>query len=548
MLTAHNLSKAYGLSPILEKITFSINAGERVGLIGPNGSGKSTLMRLLTGQERPDRGSITLNPPNLRIGYLAQGFLPDENQTLGELLHQTVGDPDELEAELGELALALAEQPNHEGIQLKYDAVLEKLNRADYGRIQPLLATFQLDHLSDDLLVRSLSGGQKTRLALVLILLDEPQLLLLDEPTNHLDIGMLEWLEAWLRGFTGGVLIVSHDRAFLDQTANRILDLNPHSHTIRDYPGNYTDYLRQYLVEQEKHLSTWNDQQYEIRRMKQDIARIKTQAESKERRIKSVRLGGIKGGKDHYLRLAKKVAKKAKSREKKLDRYLESDERVEKPLRSWQMKLDLDAAPYLGKDVLFLEDLAVGYPCHTPLLTQIHLQAQAGERIILTGDNGSGKTTLLRTIAGQLTPMAGHVRLGQSVQLGYMSQEQELLAPDDTPLSTIQAVAPLNETDARSFLHYFLFTGDDSLRPNGQLSYGERARLALARLVASGCNFLLLDEPTNHLDIPSRTMFEEALSQFEGTILAVVHDRYFIEQFATKLWLVDDGRLELIYV
>ncbi|WP_420644343.1 ribosomal protection-like ABC-F family protein [Candidatus Leptofilum sp.] len=540
MLTAHNLSKAYGLSPILENITFSISAGERVGLIGPNGCGKSTLMRLLIGQERPDSGSITLNPPNLRIGYLAQGFLPDENQTLGELLHQTVGNPDELEAELGELALALAERPNQEQIQLAYDGVLDKLNRADYGRIQPLLATFQLDYLDPDLPVRSLSGGQKTRLALVLILLDEPQLLLLDEPTNHLDIGMLEWLEAWLRGFNGGVLIVSHDRAFLDQTTTRILDLNPYSHTIREYPGNYTDYLRQYLVEQEKHLSAWKDQLYEIRRMKQDIQRTFEQARSVERST-TPRQPNVR-------RLAKKVAQKAKSREKKLDRYLESDERVEKPLRSWQMKLDLDEAPHLGKDVLFLEDLAIGYPGHVPLLTQINLQAQAGERIILTGVNGSGKTTLLRTIAGQLEPQAGRVRLGYSVQLGYMAQEQELLDPDDTPLSTIQTVAPLNETDTRSFLHYFLFTGDDSLRPNGQLSYGERARLALARLVASGCNFLLLDEPTNHLDIPSRTMFEEALSQFEGTILAVVHDRYFIEQFATKLWLVNDGQLELIYV
>ena len=254
MLTAHNLSKAYGLSPILENITFSINSGERVGLIGPNGSGKSTLMRLLTGEESPDSGHITHSPPNLRLGYLAQGFLPDEAQTLGDLLHQTVGDPDALEGELGQLALALAQNPEQEDVQLAYDATLDKLNRADYGRIHPLLATFQLDHLDLTLPVRSLSGGQKTRLALVLILLDEPQLLLLDEPTNHLDIGMLEWLEAWLGNFNGGVLIVSHDRAFLDQTTTRILDLNPHSHTLREYAGNYSSYLQQYLTEQEKHL------------------------------------------------------------------------------------------------------------------------------------------------------------------------------------------------------------------------------------------------------------------------------------------------------
>lgn len=540
MLTAHNLSKAYGLSPILENITFSINAGERVGLIGPNGCGKSTLMRLLIGQERPDRGSLTLNPPNLRLGYLAQGLLPSENQTLGELLHQTVGDPAALEAELGKLALALAKKPEQENLQLAYDATLDKLNRADYGRIQPLLAAFQLDHLDLDLPMRSLSGGQKTRLALVLILLDEPQLLLLDEPTNHLDIGMLEWLEAWLVNFSGGVLIVSHDRTFLDQTVTRILDLNPHTHTIREYPGNYTDYLQQYLTEQEKQMATWKDQVYEIRRMKQDIQRTFEQARSVERST-TPRQPNVR-------RLAKKVAQKAKSRQKKLDRYLESDERVEKPLRSWQMKLNLDEAPHLGKDVLFLEELSIGYPDHAVLLAQINQQAQAGERIILTGVNGSGKTTLLRTIAGQVKPRAGRVRLGQSVQLGYMAQEQELLDPNQTPLATIQAVAPLNETDARSFLHYFLFTGDDALRPNGQLSYGERARLALARLVASGCNFLLLDEPTNHLDIPSRTMFEEALSQFEGTILAVVHDRYFIERFATKIWLIENQELELIYV
>jgi ATP-binding cassette, subfamily F, member 3 len=548
MLTVHTLSKAYGLNPLLQNITFSVNAGDRVGLIGPNGCGKSTLLRLIIGEERPDGGVITFTPSGLRVGYLAQGFLPDENQTLGDLLHQTVGDPDELEAELGQLALALAEQPDLESLHAAYDATLQKLNRSDYSRVQPLLATFQLDHLDPEQLLHTLSGGQKTRLALVCLLLDDPQLLLLDEPTNHLDIGMLEWLEEWLNDFPGGVLIVSHDRAFLDETVSRILDLDPHTLTIREYAGNYGDYLHQYQQEREKQWSAWKDQEYEVRRMKQDIARAKVQAATTERLVKSVRLGGIKAGKDHYLRLAKKVAKKAKSREKKLDRYVDSDERVEKPLRSWQMKLNLDEAPHLGKDVLFLEELSIGYPGHPPLLQGISQQAQAGERIILTGANGLGKTTLLRTIAGQIAPLAGQARLGHSVRLGYMAQEQELLDPDLTPLVTIQQLVPLNETDVRSFLHHFLFSGDDPLRPNGLLSYGERARLSLACLVATGCNFLLLDEPINHLDIPSRTMFEQALAQFEGTILAVVHDRYFIEQFATKLWLVEDGELAVVYV
>jgi len=235
--------------------------------------------------------------------------------------------------------------------------------------------------------------------------------------------------------------------------------------------------------------------------------------------------------------------KRAKSREKKLERYESSDERVDKPARSWQMKLDFDETTHLGRDVLTLENLAVGYAGFAPLLSDLNQLVQAGQRVVLTGPNGAGKSTLLRTIAGEIRPLSGQLRLGSSVKLGYMSQEQEGLTPGLTALETIQHAAPLNETDARSFLHYFLFSGDDPLRPIEQLSFGERARLALARLVAEGCNFLLLDEPINHLDIPSRTRFEQALGQFEGTILAVVHDRYFIERFAEVVWVVDNGRL-----
>jgi ATPase subunit of ABC transporter with duplicated ATPase domains len=324
----------------------------------------------------------------------------------------------------------------------------------------------------------------------------------------------------------------------------RILDLDPQTQTIREYAGNYSDYLKQYLSEREKQWADYKDQIYEVRKMKQDIARAKAQAADTERRVKSVGVGGIKEGKDHYLRLAKKVARKGKSREKKLDRYLESDERVEKPKHSWRMKLDFDDAAHLGRDVLTIENLTIGYSSDAPLLRDLNLQVQSGQRVVLTGANGTGKSTLLRTIVGQLSPLAGQYRLGGSVNLGYMAQEQELLDPVSTALETIRQAAPLNQTEARSFLHYFLFSGDDPLRPISQLSYGERSRLSLALLVAQGCNFLLLDEPINHLDIPSRTQFEQALTQFEGTVLAVVHDRYFIERLATDLWRVSGLGIE----
>ena len=535
MLAVHQLAKAYGLTPILKNITFSVNSGERVGLIGPNGSGKTTLLRILTGQEQADSGHLSLTPGSLRVGYLAQGFEPDPALTIAQVLQEATSDPDALEAELTHIAQALANNPDQADLQDAYDDILARLSSSDAGQVQALLASFDLDRLDENQLVGTLSGGQKTRLSLALVLLGEPQLLLLDEPTNHLDIDMLEWLENWLASFSGGALIVSHDRAFLDRTVNRILDLDPNTLSLREYSGNYTDYLEQYLNEQEKQWSAYKDQVYEIRRMKQDIARQRESAMAIHRAT-TARQPGARV-------YAKKAMKRAKSREKKMERYIGSDERVEKPAQSWHMKLNFDDSGHIGQDVLTLTDLTVGYAPDRPLLQNLNEHIQAGSRVVLTGANGSGKSTLLRTIAGQLPPLGGQARLGGSVKLGYMSQEQELLDPGKTALETIQLAAPLNETDARSFLHFFLFTGDEPLRPIAQLSFGERARLALAKLVAEGCNFLLLDEPINHLDIPSRTMFEQALTQFEGTILAVVHDRYFIERFASEVWLVEGGGL-----
>ncbi len=534
MLSIHNLSKNFGIQPILQNINFNISTGARIGLIGPNGSGKTTLMRILAGLEQPDSGDVSSTRNNLRVGYLAQGmeFTPD--QTLRAALGLESTTQTDPAAEVESLAVALSQNPNDAALQLRYDQALARLSTLN---VQPvsILAPLGLVHLDLDSPVTHLSGGQKTRLMLARVLLEEPHLLLLDEPTNHLDIEMLEWLEDWLNHFQGAVLVVSHDRVFLDNTVSSILELDSTSHTIKAYTGNYTDYLDAKQREQAKQWDTYHDQEIEIRRMKDDINRTKQQSLHVEMTTTS--------GQPGVRRIAKKVAIKAKSREKKLNRYLKSDERVDKPLQGWQMKLDLGAPDHQSKDVLVTDSLSIGYTPENPLLENLNLFIRAGQRIVLTGPNGAGKTSFIRTVVGMLPPLSGSFRLGGATKLGYMAQEQELLDPNFSALQTIQAVAPFNETEARNFLHFFLFKGDIALRPSHELSFGERARLQLGTLVAQGCTFLILDEPINHLDIPSRERFEEALENFKGTILAVVHDRSFIERFATHMWVAKDGKI-----
>src|SRR5205809_274883 len=359
MLTIHDLAKTYGGETILAGVSFDLSANERAGLIGLNGAGKSTLLRIIAGVEGADAGHIQFAPSDLRAAYPPQGLSVAPNETLSCFLGSGRGDLLALMAELERLAEALTTAPARTDLQSQYDSTLSRLGAATEApaRQMEILAALGLGAFSPDTPVRFLSGGQKTRLALASVLLDEPQLLLLDEPTNHLDIAMLEWLEGWLNAFRGAALIVSHDRTFLDHTVTRILELDAQSHGIRAHAGNYTDYLEQKVAERERQWQEWRDQEAEVRRLRQDIAATKEQARWVEVTT-TPRQPNVR-------RYAKKVAKKALSREKKLDRFLESDERVEKPKDSWQMRLDFGAAPASGQDVLVTEALAVGYaPAH----------------------------------------------------------------------------------------------------------------------------------------------------------------------------------------
>jgi ATP-binding cassette subfamily F protein 3 len=475
--------------------------------------------------------------PGAVLGYLAQSFDERLGATVGAAVAAAQAELQAAAGALERAAAALAGGGDLAAAMAGYDAALASFEALGgyerEHRAAAVLAGLGLGGLPAETPVGALSGGQKTRLGLATLLLREPSLLLLDEPTNHLDVAALEWLEGFVQGYPQAALIVSHDRAFLDRTVTRTLYLDPERHTIRSYAGGYSDFAAARDQEQAQQAAAYKDQQAYIAQVRADIAELKGQAL------------GIENGStpkdspdDKYFLSqkggSKKVARKAKSRERKLERYLESDERVERPRQSWGLKLDFGEPPPGGRAVLSVEGLRFAYPGGGELFGGLDLEAWHGERIALVGPNGAGKSTLLRIVAGQLAPQAGLVRLGANIRPGLLAQEHERLDLQKSPLDHVLAARPMSQTEARNFLHFFLFGGDSVFRPAGACSLGERSRLQLAVLVLAGCNLLLLDEPLNHLDILARAHFEQALAAFSGTVLVVSHDRAFVRSFAER--------------
>ena len=512
ILSANSISKIYGTDVIIDKASFHVNAGDKVGIVGRNGAGKTTLLNMLTGELGIDEGEFFVSQ-STRIGYLKQrdNFLREN--TVMESMDNIFSHLHKLEEEIHLTADKVAANPSDRSLQERLDSLQQQY--ADGGgytyksEITGILSSMAFGPEFYNKKISSLSGGERTRLALAALLLEKPDLLLLDEPTNHLDIGTLKWLEQYLSAYKGTVMIVSHDRYFLDRTVNRIFEVE--NHKVYCYEGNYTAFAAKKSQRRETELRAYNNQQREIARQEEMIRRMK----------------------QHN---TEKLVKRAQSREKRLEHI----ERLERPEgEAGRMKIHFKQNFQSGNDVISAEGLAkeFGRGGEKKLLFEnVSLDIKRGERICIVGSNGVGKTTLLRMIMGELTPTEGRLKLGHNVAFGYYDQGQLLLDEKNTVLEELKESYRLyTDTEMRSILGRFLFRGDDVFLPVGSLSGGEKARLSLLKLMLSGANTLILDEPTNHLDIDSKEVFEAALLEFPGTAVIVSHDRYFLQKIPTRI-------------
>ena len=519
ILALQDVRKSFGTHEVLKSVSFTLQEGERMGLVGVNGSGKSTMMKIIAGLETADSGSVNMQK-GLRIGYLAQqGELTGEKTVLETL--ESVFEPQRrMEAEMRALEQEMAVSGSDpEALRIlggKYDALTREFERSNgYGwrsSVQGVLAGLKLREFQD-MKTGLLSGGERTRLCLGRMLLTEPDLLLLDEPTNHLDLKSIAWLEDYLAAFRGAVLVISHDRYFLDRVCGRMAELLLGN--VETYDGNYTEYLEKRTAVYEVRMKAWELQQKEIARQEDIIAMYK-----RFNREKSIRA--------------------AESRQKRLDKV----ERLERPQEEGTVRFRFETRRRTGDDVLITEGLTKGYG-ERILFKDLKMHVRAGDRIALIGDNGTGKSTLLKCLIGTEKPDGGVIRWGTGVDLGYYDQHQAELHENKSVLDEVWDRFPrMEQYEVRGALGLFLFTGDEVFAPISTLSGGEKGRVALTELMLRKDNVLLLDEPTNHLDMDSREVLENALSDFPGTIISVSHDRYFINRFAEKVWVLDGNEIK----
>jgi len=510
ILSCQNICKAFGSEEILKNVSFHIEEREKAALIGVNGAGKSTLLRIITGSLAPDSGNVTI-AHGKTIGYLAQYQDLESDETIYQEVRKAKQDILEMEQSLRDMEqqMKAVRGDASESLMNRYTELMHtfelKNGYAAESEITGVLKGLGFTEKDFERKLASLSGGQKTRVVLGKLLLTRPDILLLDEPTNHLDLSSIEWLETFLINYPGAVLIVSHDRYFLNRIVTRVVEIE--NGRSMSFEGNYNQYSQKKSIVRKAQYNAWAKQQNEIKHQEAVITKLK-----------------------QFNR--EKFIKRAESREKMLEKM----DVLEKPQEvSADMRIELTPRVESGKDVLTVSGLSKSFP-GLALFQNQSFKIRKGERVAIIGDNGTGKSTILKMINGLEKPDAGEITLGSRVHIGYYDQEQQLLDPEKTIFEQISDDYPsLTETEIRNVLAAFLFTGDEVYKKISTISGGERGRVSLARLMLSEANFLILDEPTNHLDIISKEILEDALNEYTGTVLYVSHDRYFINQTATRI-------------
>lgn len=509
-LKISGLSKSFGIKTVFENVSFDVRSGERIGLVGANGAGKTTLLKCIIGTEEYDKGSVKASDGAI-IGYLRQDF-NYTSHTIREEMEEAWKDVLFYKDKIERLTRELETNKSDENLVREYGRAEERfefLGGYEYeSTTRKILTGLGFSDEDWDRDIRFFSGGQKVRINLAAAFVRHPDFLLLDEPTNHLDMNMLEWLEDYLRSYKRGILMISHDRYFLDAAATGILDLE--NHHIRSFRGGYTRYMETKENQDRAYQKAYDKQQEHIKETEEYIRRYKA---------------GIK-------------AKQARGRQSQLDRLV----RLEKPVHQASLRFHFDPPQECADKVLDVLRVEGSYG-NQVLFKDLTMHIRRGETVGLIGPNGAGKTTLLKIITGEKKPDSGFVQLGNNVKMGYYSQEQERLHPNLTVLDEVRDTFNFGEKEARNILGMFLFRGDDVFKTVGMLSGGEKARLSLLCLFLEKPNFLILDEPTNHLDIPTREIMEEALKAFGGTCLVVSHDRYFLDKVVGRILDLDQGKL-----